>query len=243
MTLAILAVIVLGAFLVEATLGFGATVVAVALGALVVPIPELLPAFVPLNIALSTWMLVRWRHQVDWRLLLRRILPLMVLGLPAGLLLFDAGGEALLARVFGGFVVVLSAMELWRMARPGDPFRDLSPVGAGLLLVAGGVIHGAFATGGPMAVYVAGRRLPDKGAFRATLSTLWLVLNLVLVAGYALTGDLDAEAGRLLLVLLPGLVLGLAAGEWLHGRVDARLFRVLVFALLAVAGVLLLLGG
>jgi uncharacterized membrane protein YfcA len=240
LTVALLVLIVFVAFLVEATLGFGATVVAVSLGAFVVPIPEFLPAFVPLNIVLSTFLVVRYRREVDWQLLFRRILPLMGVGLPFGLWLFSTGDHQLLARLFGVFVVIVSALELWRIARPAA--GDARPLARGTtagLLLSGGVIHGAFATGGPMAVYVAGRELPDKGTFRSTLSALWLLLNLVLVAGYLLAGVLGGESARLTAVLAVPLAVGLLAGDVLHHRVDARLFRTMVYALLAIAGVLL----
>ncbi|MBW1878665.1 MAG: sulfite exporter TauE/SafE family protein [Deltaproteobacteria bacterium] len=241
MTVALLVLIVFVAFLVEAALGFGATVVAVSLGALVVPIPELLPAFVPLNIVLSTFLVVRYRQDVDWGLLFRKILPLMGIGLPFGLWIFGAGDHRLLSRSFGAFVVIVSSVELWRIVRPatGEPTPLKAGTKAGLLL-SGGVIHGAFATGGPMAVYVAGRELHDKGAFRSTLSALWLLLNLALIAGYLVTGVLGWESARLTAILAVPLALGLLAGDLLHHRVDARSFRTMVYVLLAIAGVLLL---
>jgi len=240
MTAWLLVLIVFLAFFIEATLGFGATVVAVALGAFVIPIPELLPPFVLLNLVLSTFLVVRYRHDVDLRLLLRRVVPLMVLGMPAGFLLFGSGDDQLLCRVFGAFVVVLSSVELYRLARPqAAAATDLGPVSQALLLVSGGVIHGAFATGGPMAVYVTGRVLQDKSAFRSTLSLLWLVLNGVLAVGYAATGAVDGQAGTWVAILAVPLLLGILAGEWLHHRVNTSLFRVLLFVLLLVAGVLL----
>lgn len=243
-TIALLALVVFLAFLVEAALGFGATVVAVALGAFLVPIPELLAAFVPLNIVLSTYLAVRYRRDIDWRLLMLRIVPLMVAGIPVGLLVLGWGSDRLLKALFGVFVVGLSALELWRMHRPA-PAESQADAGISLpaqvvLLLAGGVVHGAFATGGPMAVYVSGRVLTDKGRFRSTLSTLWLILNLVLVVGYAVQGSLDREAGILAAWLALPLGLGLVLGDWLHHRVDARIFRLAVFGLLLLAGGLLI---
>jgi len=240
LTVALLVVIVFVAFLVEATLGFGATVVAVSLGALLVPIPKLLPAFIPLNIVLSSFLVVRYGRHVDWGLLLRRILPLMGLGMPVGMWIFGTGDHQLLARLFGGFVVVVSSVELWRIARPATveaPLRSGTVVG---LLLSGGVVHGAFATGGPMAVYVTGRVLKDKGAFRSTLSALWLLLNLVLIASYLIEGLLGAESLRLTGILAVPLGLGLLSGDRLHHQVDAQMFRTMVYVLLAIAGVLLL---
>ena len=55
--------IALVAFAVEGTLGFGSTVIAVSIGAQLVPLDELLPAFVPLNIVLSLSLL---RRPIAW---------------------------------------------------------------------------------------------------------------------------------------------------------------------------------
>lgn len=238
---ALLAIIVCLAFVVEAALGFGATVVTVTLGAFVAPLDLLLPAFVPLNLLLSGYLVGRYARHVDRRLLLRRVVPLMALGLPAGMWLFHGGSEGLLRTAFGVFVVALSALEL--LARDGGRERRLAPAVQAALLVAGGVVHGAWATGGPLAVYVAGREIDDKRVFRATLSALWLVLNAVLVVGYVVSGDLDGRTLRLSGILLVPLALGILGGEWVHGRVAAALFRRLVFGLLLVAGAALALGG
>jgi uncharacterized membrane protein YfcA len=232
------ALVVLLAFFVEATLGFGATVVAVVLGCFLLPIELLLAAFVPLNLMLSTYIVVRYRRDLDRPLLLKRILPLMAAGMPAGMLLFAYGDERLLKTLFGLFVVALSTAELLRsgLGRGSPPARELPGVAKVALLLAGGVVHGAFATGGPMAVYVAGRAGLDKGAFRATLSALWLVLNAVLLGSYAFSGTLTAESARLTVLLFVPLVGGLALGEWLHRRIDAALFGRLVYAGLLLAG-------
>ena len=40
-------------------------------------------------------------------------------------------------------------------------------------------------------------------------------------------------------MLLPTLVLAIPLGEWLHHRVDSRLFRPLVYVILLVAGIML----
>ena len=244
MTVWLLAPVVFAAFLTGSALGFGSTLVAVTLGVFLCPLEDLLPAFVPLNVVLSIYLVGRYRRSIEWRLLLRRVIPLTGLGLPVGMLLFHAGSSRALVTVFGAFVVVLCAAELLALHTARSRRRTPLPWPAQVaLLVAGGVVHGAYVTGGPMVVYVVGREIADKGVFRSTLSTLWLVLNVVLVAGYAVAGDLDAESGRLTAALVLPLVAGLVAGEWLHGRVNQNLFRALVFGFLFVAGALLLVKG
>lgn len=244
----LLAAVVLAGFTVEAALGFGATIVVVALGSLLVPIESILPAFVPLNVVLSLAISFRQRRDIDRDLLGRRIVPAMVLGIPFGLVAFRVLPAQWLARAFAVFVLVLGSIELRREFR-AQPEAESAPASAPiapwmtwLLLFVGGVIHGAFATGGPMAVYVAGRLLADhKARFRATLSALWLVLNAVVLAGYVALHRVTQQSLRSTAMLALPLVLGMLFGEWLHHRVPMKVFRRGVFVLLTAAGVVLLL--
>lgn len=233
-----LLLVVMVAFVVEAAIGFGSTVVTVALGALFVPVDRILPAFVPLNLLMSIYLVARYWRAVAWPVVLRRVLPLMLLGMPVGMLAFRALDKGALVTVFGVFVVLLSAHQLFRHGSAASPAPLARGAGHALLVVAG-VIHGAFATGGPLVVYVMGREVEDKSAFRATLSVLWLVLNTVLLVGFVWSGKLDAETVRASAWLLGSLVVGLVIGEALHARIPADRFRLVVFALLGLAGVVL----
>jgi len=144
----LLAVIVCGAFAVEATTGFGATVIAVTLGVHLFPLDELLPVIVPLGLFLSATISWRERAHIDWSLLLRQILPLMGFGLLIGIAIFERASNEALRRVFGLFVVVLSALELWRRwAAPKQPPEPLPPLRTGATIVGAGVIHGLFSSG------------------------------------------------------------------------------------------------
>lgn len=233
----LLAAVVALAFTVEAAMGFGATVVTVALASLFMPTSEVLPAFVPLNVVMSGYLVVRGSRFVEGRLLVREVLPAMALGLPIGIVAFRYLDEGLLRLALGAFVVAVSVLEL----RPKAGSRPVGRVVAPLLLGLGGVVHGAFGSGGPLVVYVLGRKLShDKAAFRATLSTLWLVLNVVLLASYAQAGELSAASGLVTAWLAIPLALGLLAGERVHRAVPAHRFRPLVFGLLLVVGLVLI---
>lgn len=234
---------VLVAFTVEATLGFGATVVAVGLGSLVVPIRELLPAFVIVNLTLSCYVAIRYRAHVDWKFLLGRIVPFMAIGFPLGFLIFSALPESTMKRAFGVFLVGLSIVELRKMAR-GVVVQEALPVPVELgALVGAGVIHGAFSTGGPLAVWASGRQLPEKGRFRSTLGALWLIMNVVFIASRYAKGDVNARTVELLPLLVPGLVGGLVLGEIAHSRLPERAFRIAVFCVLLVIGCVLVVRG
>lgn len=223
-------------FAVEATTGFGATVIALALGVHLFTLGELLPVFVPLGLLLSSWLALRGRAHVDRRLLLARILPWMGLGLAVGLAIFEHASQGLLRRAFGAFVVALAALELARMVRAQHDQPALPPPAATVALLGAGVMHGMFSTGGPLLVWALGRSLPSKRAFRATLACVWLVLGCALTASYAANDRLDGHTLRASAALVPVLGVALAAGEWAHHRLDERRFRVLVYALLLGAG-------
>lgn len=244
-TMAPIAAIVLGAFAVEATLGFGATVIAASLAVFFVPIQELLPVFVPANLVLSLSMIARHHRDIDRRLLLRGILPLMALGMPLGLWLAHAANGRKLEAAFGVIVIALAAPELVRSVRAAGaaPRAPLpAPLRAAALFCAG-IVHGTFATGGPLVVWVADRAGLDKGRFRVTLSALWAVLGAVLLVTFAAQGRLSVATGTRSAALVLPVLLGVVAGEALHARLEARRFRQVVTALLAAIGTVIVARG
>lgn len=221
------------AFATEGAIGFGGTVIAASVGAQILPLDVLLPAFVVLNLALSGWLLGRGWDAISWRLLGREVALPVSLGAAVGLALFHVASSGALMVAFGGFIAGLAVFQL---ARPGG---ELGAAPRVLLLMIGGVAHGLFGTGGPMIVYVVRRRLPDKRAFRATLAVLWIVLNLALVVNFASAGLFVAPVDRTLMALGITVVPGLMLGDLVHRKLDAVKFEKAVWLLLLVAGVAL----
>ncbi len=232
--LVILGVIALSAFATEGAIGFGGTVLAASLGAQFVPLELLLPAFVPLNLAVSCWLLGRGFSVIAWRMLAVEVAPAVAVGFATGLALFRLSAQHAFAFGFGVFVVGLATLQLTRPAG-----RPLARWLQWLMLGLGGFVHGLYGTGGPMIVYVVRRRLADKRAFRSTLSALWLVLNIGLFSKFALAGmyvgSTFKTAGVLALMIIPGLALG----ERVHHKLDAARFERVVWAVLLLAGLAL----
>lgn len=235
----ILAPIVLFSFTIQAMTGFGSIVIALTIAALVFPIPALLPVLVALNLPMCIWIVVRqWKH-VDWRLLVA-IFPVMTVGVLAGVWLTPLLDGPLLKKVFGGIVCFFALREIFLLIR-GRPTTEMSGAQFQLWMVISGIVHGLYASGGPPLVYAVGRRVSQKGVFRASLMVVWLVFNIVLFGIYLYqdrwTQPLMVQTG-LLLVTIP---LGLWIGEILHHRVPDRAFRMTVQVTLVVAGGALLL--
>lgn len=238
-----LTAIVFLAFAVETTIGFGATIVTVALGALVTDIKLVLPPFILLNVVLSAYLVVRHWKNKRLDVLVKQIIPMMALGMPIGMLAYKYLNVMILKQVFAVFVILLALYELLLSKRhlASATRRPMSRSLERGFLGVGGVVHGAFGTGSPMVIFILGSRMPNKEEFRTTLAALWLVMNVVLVLGYWGNGELNAKSLSLALYFVPALALGLFLGEHLHKVVPMTTFRNAVNVMLLLAGLLLLL--
>jgi uncharacterized membrane protein YfcA len=233
--LVVLAAILALAHTIETCLGFGATIVALSLGAFLLPVETLLPALVVIGLLQSAWLLARGFRYVAWSWLFRSILPIVSVGLLAGIFLRDHASETLLLGTLGGFIAMLSALELLRLRR-GATANPPNPPAVFSLLFAGGLFQGLFASGGPPIVYCAARKFEDPAAFRSTLAALWLLLNATL----CLTMEWGASGGEstpwITAACLPGFLAGIAIG----GRLQLRQasFERAVWILLLIVGII-----
>lgn len=106
------------------------------------------------------------------------------------------------------------------------------------LLVLGGIIHGAFGTGGGPVVLAARSMIQDKLVFRATLFYLWLIFNFIMAMSRGLAGRIDSEMLLLSLMALPVLFIGNCLGQKIALRLSGSSFDRLVGLVLIVAGVI-----
>lgn len=229
---------ILLAWTIEAMSGFGSIVIALSLGALLLPIESMLPVLVALNVVTSSWLVWQHRRHVDWLLLLRRILPSMLLGTLCGVFLRDFLPGASLKIGFAFLILWFALRELWfirhqRARKPHDAVLTQGLIGAA------GITHGLFASGGPLLVYALAGSGVDKARFRATLITVWLLLNGVLFASFAWHGKMAAHVMEVAWYL-PVVFLAVLLGNRLHHGLDEERFRHMVFGLLAVVGSVLL---
>jgi len=106
------------------------------------------------------------------------------------------------------------------------------------ILIVGGIFHGLYASGGPLIVYYSSRELKEPAEFKATVSMLWLILNFMLLLNLYSAGLINVNTITTTGIVLPGLIVGIIIGSMLKFR--AVVFKVLLYMLLFVAGLLLL---
>lgn len=230
--------IVLFAYLIGATTGFGSAIIALTIAVNFFPIDFLIPVIIPLNIVTCAYLVLRHRSGVNVNLLFRRILPLVGIGLFIGLIIFSTVETGKLKRGFGAFVLCISLFELFRLIRSEKDLSvsSSSGKGKGVWLLGGGIAQGIWVSGGPMIAYWAGRNILSKNEFRSTLCCLFLILNAVLLVCHLLAGRITPETARVSLFGIPFMAVGIALGEWLHVKLPERTFRIFVFAILVFSG-------
>ncbi|MGH8494180.1 MAG: sulfite exporter TauE/SafE family protein [Moraxellaceae bacterium] len=227
------------AWTIEAMSGFGSIVIALSLGALLLPIESMLPVLVTLNVITSSWLAWQHRRHIDRALLLKRILPWMLTGTLAGVLLRDVLPAFALKTGFSLLLLWFAGKELLAIYR-GRKLRPHSPVMTQALLSGAGITHGLFASGGPLLVYALAGGGVDKARFRATLISVWLLLNGVLLGFFLVQGKITAHVGEIAMYL-PVVLASVLLGNRLHHGLKEEKFRHMVFCLLAVVGAALLL--
>ncbi len=236
----ILAPFVFLAYATEAVTGFGAALIAVTLGANFYPIDLLVPVVVPLNVAVTGYIALRHRREVAAGLLFKRVLPFMVVGLAIGVAVFPLVKGLALKWLLGVIVVSFAGRQLWILL--ADRAQDnprLSVFAAGLLQIGAGITHAFYTTGGPLLVYSLGRLEMPKGAFRATMCTVWATVNTIMIGVFVANGRINLHSLSLTAALMVVLPVGIVVGEWTHGKINERQFRMVIYSLLIVSGLAL----
>ena len=105
-----------------------------------------------------------------------------------------------------------------------------------LLLFAAGIVHGMFVCGGPLLIGYLTKKLPEKAAFRATISTTWIFLNGLILISQIIQGMWSVELLKTTAVSLPFLFGGMFTGGLLYKRMSQSFFVVLTYILLFIAG-------
>ena len=234
--LAAAAIVTLG-YTVYGLTGFGAAIVAIPLLAQFFPLRFAVPMMLVFDLFAGLLLGLKNRKQLS-RAELLRLLPILAIGMLAGVSLLVQVNERWLLMGLGTFVVAYAAWSLLSRAMP-TPISSRWAVPAGLI---GGAFTALYGTGGPIYTIYLARRLPDKAQLRATIGVLIFctaLIRLVLFTG----GGFYTQAGLLPLAfaLLPCALIGYLLGSRLHARMPTQRAVQAVWALLIVGGTSLLL--
>jgi uncharacterized membrane protein YfcA len=181
-----------------------------------------------------TWL--NWRNADRKELL--RILVIAGMGLPIGFLSARFLPQSGLSIALG---LILTTAGISRLFEHYSQQQWQPPAWVlKILLFAGGLIHGAFGSGGATLTIYARYALTEKTAFRGTLPIMWVLLNTVILSGLFLDGQIDATVTLTAVIGVPVVFLATWYGHQLAEALSQERFTDVVATLLCIAGIITL---
>jgi len=216
--------------------GFGSALVSMAVLPGLIGIRTAAPLVALITVTIDGVLLVRYRQALNLRAIWRLVTAL-VLGVPLGILVLRRVEERFVLAILG---VVIAGYALYALLSPRLPRLEHPAWAYGFGFLAG-VLGGAYNTSGPPVVIFGNCQRWPPSEFKGNLQGFFLVNDLLVIAGHALSRNLTALVLRDYLIVLPALIVGLFVGGRLDRRLDPGLFRKIVLVLLVVMGLRLLL--
>ena len=159
----------------------------------------------------------------------------MAIGMFAGIWLFERLSFSLLLPAYGVMILLIALKKMFVK-------KEIKMTGFMLngILLAAGVIHGMFVSGGALLVVYASAVLKDKENFRATVASVWVVLNTGLMISDILQGYMTSEVMKMTGISILPLFLAIYVGNKIHEKIDQKLFMKITYILLFASGVSIL---
>jgi uncharacterized membrane protein YfcA len=224
------AILAIGAFC-QGFLGFGFAIVAMAGLTLS---RDLLHAAGVVNltgILVAGSVLIALRREVLWRPALRMI-PGVLVGVVLGVSALGALDRDFMVRTLG---VTIIAISLWNLRIP-IPRADQAPIWDGVAGLIGGLLGGAFNTGGPAIVAHLYRRPDSPQAVKATNQLIFFTMGLARLPTATAQGQMTSSIWIEAAIVAPILMAGLLLGIRLSRRVSPAQFRRVSWLALAAMG-------
>ena len=240
---ALLAVVALVVFLThfqQGITGFGCTVLALPFITLLLGLKTAVPVLVMVGWLVALTIVIESRRHIVWREFAWIALP-VGLAMPVGIWLAGVLPVNALKLVLAAFTVLVGIEGLIKQCRHPQPVQASARTRlvASLFLPLGGVLHGAFGSGGPLVIIYATRAISDKTLFRVTLCLLWVALNAILIGQWVSRGTLTPQIWKMAAFCAPFALIGVALGNRVHYRTDVVVFRKLVYSVLIASGLVL----
>ncbi len=241
-------IVILLTNIIQGITGFAGTILAMPPSIILVGYSVAKPILNVLAIVSGAYVFITHGKHVNWKELWK-VVTIMILGIVAGIFLksFLVGKESLLYRGLGIFVILLAVYGYYQQIRPkAEEDQKISnslgkeKIQSYPLLIGAGIVHGMFVCGGPLLIGYLSKAIKDKVSFRATISTIWIILNTIILFDDIYAGYWNMELIRLSLIAVPFLIVGMVIGARLYKSMSQQLFMKITYILLFISGITLL---
>ncbi|MFI3207972.1 MAG: sulfite exporter TauE/SafE family protein [Eubacteriales bacterium] len=234
-------IVILLANIVQGITGFAGTILAMPFALMLVGYGVCKPILNVLGLLSGIYVFYGNYKSVNWKEL-KKIVIVMLIGIIAGICVKDLfmDKEEVLYIALGLFIIYLAIKGLFFSEK--ETLEDVEGVvevkkASNFLLILSGFVHGIFVSGGPLLIGYLSKIIKEKIEFRATISTVWIFLNTIILFDDMRTGLWNLELGKWLLVSIPFLFAGMKIGTILYYKMSQELFMKITYILLFISGV------
>jgi uncharacterized membrane protein YfcA len=233
---ALIPLIIFSGSLIYATFGFGDALFAMPLLSLLIGIKTATPLMTLNGLTLAALMFARHYKEVHWKSA-RSLILSSFFGIPIGIYFLKNGNEHLTKLLLGFVITGVSVYNLFLSKEKAAISHKWSYV-FGFL---GGILGGAFNTGGPPIVIFGSLTGWSQSQFVGTLQGYFLPNDLFILFCQVLAGLQTKTVLYYYLIGLPFLFLGLFFGNKLHRKIPEGKFNQYIFMLLLLIGIVFIL--
>lgn len=140
-----------------------------------------------------------------------------------------------LLKIYGVVIVAVGVRNLVSKKQ-----RILPAWALRIIIALAGLIQGMFVSGGALLVIYAIQKIGDKQEFRATLSMVWAILNLIYAVIAGVQGHFTEVAIQTIAICIPLAILATFLGNKIQKRISQAAFLKLTYVLLLFVGAALL---
>lgn len=177
---------------------------------------------------------MNYKH-INWKELMK-IIIFMLLGMIIGIKICEiVDSDNTLLRIYGGIILLIALKSIILKKEMKIPSAILL-----IILIASGIIHGMFVSGGALLVVYAVQILKDKDEFRATIAPVWVILNTYMMFAQYKGGLFTSSNIELILISIIPLFIATWVGGKLAKKLDKNVFLNLTYILLIISGLSLI---
>ena len=164
-----------------------------------------------------------------------KIFVCMIIGMTVGVWIYSHFPLKQLLVAYGIMIIVIAFKKI---ISKNETKKELPQWFMICILLAAGMIHGMFVSGGALLVVYATLVLKDKEEFRATVALIWVTTGFYITIPQALTGGFNSHVLSLLIVGVIPVFAGTFIGTKMVKKISQDVFMNITYILLLLSGIM-----
>lgn len=230
--------IILASGIVQGTVGFGFSMVAVPLLSIFMPLPKIVPMLILAGLSMNALIVYKLKKDVN----IKRMKWLLVAGMcstPLGATLLTVL-DANVLKLIVGAVIVFSAVIMYKGYKVNFKSELKANLIAGIL---SGLLNGSLSLSGPPIIFFLNNQGANKQEFRANLAIYFLSLNIFTSLTFLYKGLFTSEVVMLSVFSIPVVLLSTAIGVMVGNKVEEKIFKTITIMGIGIMGIISVING